>query len=204
MRKALLTLVGVLVVLAVGYGGWRLWLGWHDAQVRATAALEARDSANAERDAALAASETARKELEKAHSAARAALGQANRATAERDSALQHTVARVDTALRRELTPEQQVMLDSLQATWAARLAGSDSVSTRTALALRDVLTDLDACNRAVEQAIEGREAWRLQAEAWKRRSQPGFFKKLVGWIPPFLAGGAVVAIGAVVSGAGS
>jgi hypothetical protein len=192
MNRLLLVVVGGVVVVLVGW----LWLAAHDRDVRQQALLAQRDSVIGARDRMIAVSEQARQAAELVSGRARIAVAQANAATAERGRALASTSARLDSALRSgfhanpsdtvilALRPSATVLLDSLEQSWAGRLAGADSTAARNALETRRALDDLAACNDAARR-IEGQVvAWKAEAARWKQVGQPGLVQRILTGLP--------------------
>lgn len=203
MRK----IVGLVAALMVLYAGWRVWLSWHDANVRADSALVARDSALASRDRERALAGVERRDRAEERARDRLTNERANDATRLRNRELATMTSRMDSVIRSQLLPDRDsimiVSLDSLVAGFTERIAGGDSTATRLRLDIRGLLADKAECEKVVAELNGAVADWRRQAEMWKRRAHPSFFKKLLGWVPAFVAGSATAATVVVVTGGG-
>lgn len=200
MTKGLV--VALLATLAIA-GVGRVALAFHDQSVAARLALAQKDSIIGERDRALVVVEEARRSAAAESARLRAQHRRDDSVRAALDSALKAAGARLDEALRAVVPPEALPLLDSLEQSFEQRLAMKDSTIGALRLDLRNALRDQASCDDAATNLRRLADDYKAQAEAWRRRAEPGFWSKLksgVGWA---LGGAAFTATVAFVAGAG-
>lgn len=191
--------VAAVVLLMLLYGGWKTWLYFHDRNYQATVDLKRDKKELDSLRIVISNGEVLRKQVAEDNAKLRDSLDKANVVTVTLNRALKVTADRLDSALHVDLPPQFLARFDSMVAGFRGQLAGQEAIMGRQNLAIRGLLSDKAACDSAADLLQAQANAYKRQAEAWQERAQPSFLKRLVGWIPPFLAGGATVAIATVV-----